>query len=852
MTIEQTKIEIKKLDDDTSSSIHSTFHLPDLQSIIQQLIENSLDAKATSINIQTKSKGFDEIVVRDNGSGIPKESRSKLCQLNYTSKLEISSEKNFLSEIKFYGFRGEALRCICDISESMTILTKTAEDDIGEELTFDSRGTLISSISKSCNLGTVVTVSKPFFRYPVRRKTFESKIQQQFKDSVDHIRKYAIICFHTRFQWTNIGSKNPILTKQVSKTGIKGSLAQFFGKNAIDELNEEVYRTSKNMFKELENDQSCHIITDNDEICLKMNLGIHAFFMHDPPKSESSKLAIGHFIFVNNRPVKHHQTLKKIKDYYTKNGIPRDSIAFVHFYIKNDSIDVNTTTDKSSVFFMHTDSIMEKFEKLIHHAIIEKKLKSIDRRTSLNSFHSDGGRANTSKTNIFIKSGQKDLNNYINIGDSSTTQKPYSEENNIPIILEKSNSNNQIDNNQNTTKRHLINHGENNICSSVNQENEILTGVSIPSQEKLIEDIQRWKSRDERIENLKRKRSDSENFPNKSPKLVSSNTTPNSQNISPSKNLQENSLSIVEDNKDKFIELQVSEEDIINSIDIQTKKYPIWYFPREIPLSSLDISQQNILDQQLKIIGCLPEDNFILLCFTPSNEEKHILCMDYIKSERILMEENMLSNWKMDKSIEEIKPIPISSIKEFQDRQLFDAITDPKYRNIILWNGFKIVQNEINNLTDNFVIIGRLQQNIIENFTPEVDLVEIAKKIDKFKNIYLKSFINRARINGSNIDEQTIIDNALDLMRPNSIKKYIESKVEYYAKKKMKEIDPLEAGEKVLKEMEDKQMLLAKLLGTKPCFIKLEKHFRLISSFIVKESQEFVNIKNETYQDFNI
>ena len=81
--------------------------------IIKELIENAIDAKATEINIIVKDGGKQEIIVSDNGMGMTSD-QLKLCiKRHATSKLP----KNNLNDIKFLGFRGEALPSIASISE---------------------------------------------------------------------------------------------------------------------------------------------------------------------------------------------------------------------------------------------------------------------------------------------------------------------------------------------------------------------------------------------------------------------------------------------------------------------------------------------------------------------------------------------------------------------------------------------------------------------------------------------------------------------------------------------------------------------------------------------------------------
>jgi DNA mismatch repair protein PMS2 len=124
---------------------------------------NSLDAGATSINISLEGNGLNLIQVRrsfwffillrekiflyslfrkirDNGSGIPKESYSTVGLPHYTSKI---CEFTDLETLSTYGFRGEGLSSLCSIAGSVTIITRTLNDPTASKLTLNNEGALV-------------------------------------------------------------------------------------------------------------------------------------------------------------------------------------------------------------------------------------------------------------------------------------------------------------------------------------------------------------------------------------------------------------------------------------------------------------------------------------------------------------------------------------------------------------------------------------------------------------------------------------------------------------------------------------------------------------------------------------
>ncbi len=138
-------------------------------SVVKELVENSIDAKATEIKIRIYGGGIDKIEVFDNGGGIEKEDLKTALMPHATSKI---AKKEDLDSILTLGFRGEALPSICAVSE-IRITSKKSDYEIGYTLT--STGGEIGEIEESpCNNGTFITVSNLFYNTPARRKFLKS------------------------------------------------------------------------------------------------------------------------------------------------------------------------------------------------------------------------------------------------------------------------------------------------------------------------------------------------------------------------------------------------------------------------------------------------------------------------------------------------------------------------------------------------------------------------------------------------------------------------------------------------------------------------------------------------------
>ncbi|MBR2377416.1 MAG: DNA mismatch repair endonuclease MutL [Clostridia bacterium] len=138
-------------------------------SIVKELVENSIDAKADEIYINVVSGGKDVIEVFDNGTGILKADLKKAVMPHATSKISKPSD---LENISTLGFRGEALASISSVSK-VRLTSKTEDEEIGYTLTVE--GDNFGEVEEApCNKGTFLTVQNVFFNTPARQKFLKS------------------------------------------------------------------------------------------------------------------------------------------------------------------------------------------------------------------------------------------------------------------------------------------------------------------------------------------------------------------------------------------------------------------------------------------------------------------------------------------------------------------------------------------------------------------------------------------------------------------------------------------------------------------------------------------------------
>ena len=166
-------MKINVLDSSVYNRISAGEVVENPASVVKELIENAVDAGASSVSVRIEDGGVKYIEVSDNGCGIEKSELPKAILAHATSKI---SEADDLLTISTLGFRGEALASIAAVSE-IEILTRYADDDCGSLL--KSKDGKITVSDAACNTGTCVKVKNLFYNTPARYKFLASKTTEE-------------------------------------------------------------------------------------------------------------------------------------------------------------------------------------------------------------------------------------------------------------------------------------------------------------------------------------------------------------------------------------------------------------------------------------------------------------------------------------------------------------------------------------------------------------------------------------------------------------------------------------------------------------------------------------------------
>ena len=199
-------------------------------SVVKELIENAIDAKANKIHIEIKKAGLELIRVEDDGSGMTKDDAILCFKRHATSKIKSFDD---LAKVSSMGFRGEALASIAAVSK---IDLKTSIKDIATFVKLDA-SKVISIKEIARKKGTTIEVKYLFFNVPVRKK-FQKTLSYINSEIIKTITLLALSCPQIEFKLV-LNEKLQILT-----TASKDDKKLAFKKRVKDLLSEEFIKSA--------------------------------------------------------------------------------------------------------------------------------------------------------------------------------------------------------------------------------------------------------------------------------------------------------------------------------------------------------------------------------------------------------------------------------------------------------------------------------------------------------------------------------------------------------------------------------------------------------------------------------
>ncbi|KAM3917108.1 mismatch repair endonuclease PMS2 isoform 2-T2 [Leptodactylus fuscus] len=226
---------IKPIDRKSVHQICSGQVVLSLATAVKELLENSIDAGATSIEIKLKEYGAELIEVSDNGCGVEEHNFQGLTLKHHTSKLQDFSD---LVSVETFGFRGEALSSLCALSD-LSIFTCHKSANVGTRLVFDQNGKIVQKSPLPRQQGTTVSVQQLFYTLPVRHKEFLRNTKKEFAKMVQVLQAYCIISTGVRINCTNQvgqGKRTPVVCSSGTSSNVKENIGAVFGQKQLQTL----------------------------------------------------------------------------------------------------------------------------------------------------------------------------------------------------------------------------------------------------------------------------------------------------------------------------------------------------------------------------------------------------------------------------------------------------------------------------------------------------------------------------------------------------------------------------------------------------------------------------------------
>jgi DNA mismatch repair protein MutL len=300
-------------------------------SVVKELLENSIDANATKIQLFIRDAGIAFIQVKDNGKGMS-ETDARMCwERHATSKIKTADD---LFKLKTFGFRGEALASIASVS-SIEMRTKREEDSLGTELKMDA-GALLIHEQINCPVGTSITVKNLFFNIPARRNFLKSP-SIETRHIYDEFNRVVLANPHIEFSFY----LNDNEVTKLEKTDLKSRIKDILGAKEKGEL----------------------IAVDEGTEVIKIT-----GFIGSPEYSK--RMRGDQFLFANGRFIKEPYFNHAIQSAF-EGLIPEDYFPFyvLFFEVNPSKIDVNVHPTKTEVKFEDSKIIYSILRSVVKKAL---------------------------------------------------------------------------------------------------------------------------------------------------------------------------------------------------------------------------------------------------------------------------------------------------------------------------------------------------------------------------------------------------------------------------------------------------------------------------------------------------
>jgi len=304
-------------------------------SVIKELIENSLDAQAQRIELDIKEGGKRMCLVNDDGCGMGTDHALLAVERYGTSKISTIDD---IEQISTYGFRGEALASIAQVS---FFELETSDGNSGTRLTIEG-GEVKGIFDSHRPLGTRVKVSDLFFNLPARSKFLKSA-QWERRLIIELVKTYSFIHPNICF---NLGESGRSILELIGVDSIEKRVKMVFPRGIVESL-----------------------------VDIEVNIGTTSIYGYFSRPDFSERLHMN-YLYVNSRPVRYPRIYRAIMSAYEN---PKNPPAFIlNIIVEPNFVDVNIHPTKNEVKF--------KDERYIADVLVQSIKKKLFSRTRITTY----------------------------------------------------------------------------------------------------------------------------------------------------------------------------------------------------------------------------------------------------------------------------------------------------------------------------------------------------------------------------------------------------------------------------------------------------------------------------------
>ena len=302
-------------------------------SIVKELVENSIDAHASSVTVEIKDGGISLIRIMDDGCGIPHDEVRSAFLRHSTSKIKSAED---IAHISSLGFRGEALSSIAAVTKT-EVVTKTSEEELGTRYVIEG-GKEISLEEAAAPQGTTFLVRQLFYNVPARRKFLKTPMTEAGHVQ-DLLMRLAMSHPEISFRFVNNGQEK----MRTSGNGkLKDVIYSIYGRDVAANLLDLDYEKS----------------------------GLRITGYLGRPVITRGNRNFENF-FVNGRYVKSPMISKSLEDAYRGFTMQHKfPFAVLHFHVDGEEIDVNVHPTKMELRFQKQQEVYDTVFESVHRRLL--------------------------------------------------------------------------------------------------------------------------------------------------------------------------------------------------------------------------------------------------------------------------------------------------------------------------------------------------------------------------------------------------------------------------------------------------------------------------------------------------